>query len=51
MLSQLEATFKKWSPALFMGWSNIGFDDEMIRNEFLEELDIHILQMQLPQKT
>jgi exodeoxyribonuclease-1 len=34
MLSQLEAVFKKWSPAIFMGWSNIGFDDEMIRNEF-----------------
>jgi exodeoxyribonuclease-1 len=34
MLSQLEAIFKKWSPAIFMGWSNIGFDDEMIRNEF-----------------
>ena len=24
MLGQLEAKFKKWSPAVFMGWSNIG---------------------------
>ena len=36
MLSQLEAIFKKWSPAIFLGWSNIGFDDEMIRSEFFK---------------
>ncbi len=28
----------------FLGWSNIGFDDEMIRKEFLKELDTLILQ-------
>ena len=36
MLNQVEAIFKKWSPAIFMGWSNIGFDDEMIRKEFFK---------------
>ena len=34
MLSEVEKTFKKWSPCIFLGWSNIGFDDEMIRKEF-----------------
>ena len=24
MLGEVEKTFKKWSPAIFMGWSNIG---------------------------
>ena len=34
MLGEVEKVFKKWSPAIFLGWSNIGFDDEMIRKEF-----------------
>ena len=34
MLGEIEKIFKKWSPAIFLGWSNIGFDDEMIRKEF-----------------
>ena len=36
MLSQVEAKFKEWSPATFLGWSSIGFDDEMIRKEFFK---------------
>ena len=36
MLAEVEKIFKKWSPAIFMGWSNIGFDDEMIRKEFFK---------------
>ena len=36
MLSEIEKIFKKWSPATFLGWSNIGFDDEMIRKEFFK---------------
>ena len=24
MLGEVEKTFKRWSPAIFMGWSNIG---------------------------
>ena len=36
MLGEVEKVFKKWSPAIFLGWSNIGFDDEMIRKEFFK---------------
>ena len=36
MLGEVEKIFKKWSPAIFIGWSNIGFDDEMIRKEFFK---------------
>ncbi len=36
MLGEVEKTFRKWSPAIFLGWSNIGFDDEMIRKEFFK---------------
>ena len=36
MLGEIEKIFKRWSPAIFLGWSNIGFDDEMIRKEFFK---------------
>ena len=37
MLGEVEKIFKKWSlQVFFLGWSNIGFDDEMIRKEFLK---------------
>ena len=36
LIGEVEKIFKKWSPAIFMGWSNIGFDDEMIRKEFFK---------------
>ena len=36
MLNEVEKTFKKWSPAIFLGWSNVGFDDEMLRKEFFK---------------
>ncbi|MDA7732176.1 exonuclease domain-containing protein [Candidatus Pelagibacter sp.] len=50
MLGQLEATFKKWSPAMFMGWSNIGFDDEMIRNEFFRGIRYPYITNATPNK-
>jgi exodeoxyribonuclease I len=50
MLSQLEATFKKWSPAIFLGWSNIGFDDEMIRNEFFRGIRYPYITNATPNK-
>jgi len=50
MLSQLEAVFKKWSPAIFMGWSNIGFDDEMIRNEFFRGIRYPYITNATPNK-
>ncbi len=40
MLSEIERIFthwgKKWGPTIFLGWSNIGFDDEMLRKEFFK---------------
>jgi len=50
MLSQLEVIFKKWSPAIFMGWSNIGFDDEMIRNEFFRGIRYPYITNATPNK-
>jgi len=38
MLQEVETTFKRWSPAVFMGYSNINFDDEMLRKEFFRGL-------------
>ena len=42
MLGEVEKIFKKWSPAIFLGWSNIGFDDEMIRKEFFKKHKISL---------
>ncbi len=50
MLGQLEAIFKKWSPAIFLGWSNIGFDDEMIRSEFFRGVRYPYLTNATPNK-
>ena len=50
MLGQLEAAFKKWSPAMFLGWSNIGFDDEMIRNEFFRGIRYPYITNATPNK-
>ena len=50
MLSQLETIFKKWSPALSLGWSNIGFDDEMIRNEFFRGIRYPYITNATPNK-
>ena len=38
MLNQIEAKFKEWSPATFLGYSSINFDDEVIRKEFFKSL-------------
>ena len=50
MLGQLETIFKKWSPAIFLGWSNIGFDDEMIRNEFFRGIRFPYITNVTPNK-
>ena len=36
MLSQVEKKFREWSPATFLGYSSINFDDEVIRKEFFK---------------
>jgi len=38
MLGEVEKIFKKWSPAIFLGWSSIGFDEELIRKEFFKSI-------------
>ena len=50
MLGEIEKIFKKWSPAIFLGWSNIGFDDEMIRKEFFKGIRYPYLTNAAPNK-
>ena len=38
MIAQLEKKFREWSPATFMGFSSLGFDDEILRREFFKSL-------------
>ena len=35
MLSQVEQKFREWSPATFLGYSSINFDDEVLEKNFL----------------
>ena len=50
MLGEVEKIFKKWSPAIFLGWSNIGFDDEMIRKEFFKGIRYPYITNAAPNK-
>ncbi len=50
MLGEVEKIFKKWSPAIFLGWSNIGFDDEMIRKEFFKGIRYPYITNSAPNK-
>jgi len=50
MLGEVEKIFKKWSPATFIGWSNIGFDDEMIRKEFFRGIRYPYITNSSPNK-
>ena len=50
MLGEIEKIFKKWSPAIFLGWSNIGFDDEMIRKEFFKNIRYPYITNATPNK-
>ncbi len=38
MIAQVEKKFRDWSPATFMGFSSLGFDDEILRREFFKSL-------------
>ena len=38
MIAQIEKKFREWSPATFMGFSSVGFDDEILRREFFKSL-------------
>ena len=50
MLGEVEKIFKRWSPAIFLGWSNIGFDDEMIRKEFFKGIRYPYITNAAPNK-
>ena len=36
MLGEVEKIFNKWKGSIFLGWSNLNFDDELIRKEFFK---------------
>ena len=38
MVAQVEKKFREWSPATFIGFSSVGFDDEILRREFFKSL-------------
>jgi len=38
MITQVENKFREWSPAIFIGFSSIDFDDEILRREFFKSL-------------
>jgi len=50
LISQVEAIFKKWSPAMFLGWSNVNFDCEMIRKSFFRNLRFPYITNASPNK-
>ena len=50
LLSEIEKTFKKWSPAVFMGYSNVNFDCEAIRKEFFKGLRYPYITNAAPNK-
>ena len=38
LIKKIETTFKKWSPAIFVGYNSINFDEEFIRKTFFKTL-------------
>ena len=38
LTKKIETTFKKWSPAIFVGYNSINFDEEFIRKTFFKTL-------------
>ena len=50
LIDQVEKIFKKWSPAIFMGWSNVNFDCEMIRKSFFRNLRFPYITNAAPNK-
>ncbi len=38
LTKKIETTFKKWSPAIFVGYNSISFDEEFIRKTFFRNL-------------
>ena len=38
LIKKIQDTFKKWSPAIFIGFNTIGFDEEFLRKTFFKSL-------------
>ena len=38
LITKIQNTFKKWSPAIFTGFNTIGFDEEFLRKTFFKSL-------------
>ena len=38
LITKIQNTFKKWSPAIFIGFNTIGFDEEFLRKTFFKSL-------------
>ena len=36
LINEVQKTFTKWSPCIFIGFSSIHFDEEMLRKEFFK---------------
>ena len=50
MLTEVEKIFKKWSPAIFIGWSNVGFDDGLNITRAAYAIDNNILKTEINEK-
>ncbi len=50
LIDHVEKIFKKWSPAIFLGWSNVNFDCEMIRKSFFRNLRFPYITNASPNK-
>ena len=50
LIDQVEKIFKKWSPAIFLGWSNVNFDCEMVRKSFFRNLRFPYITNASPNK-
>ena len=38
LIKKIQNTFKRWSPAIFIGYNTIGFDEEFLRKTFFKSL-------------
>ena len=38
LIQQIEKKFRSWSPAIFIGYNSINFDEEFLRNSFFKSL-------------
>ena len=50
MLGEVEKIFKRWSPAIFIGWNSINFDEELIRKEFFKSIRYPYITNAAPNK-